>query len=389
MKPAKKNLFFLVLFISTLYSTIASFGQCSSPKSITYNVRLSGTGNDLWSFQFPRFNPIKGTLGAVVITSVVSLNYNFVLQNNDASNVTYNLAIQRNDNITNNDMASPVINTVTNNFGPYNLSSGESVVGAGTNASPQYFPVLSAYNIKDSIVNNVIGFLGTGYTLFNYSPSTNSIISGGTNYNFSNLVSDTMDISLTYYYCDATALAEDIVSFSATKADDNTVNLNWQAVNEPIGRVYNIEESSDGINFNYVASESFSGNNSVNNYLYKYSVVGSKPGKIYFRLRESGEKGTTGYSDIKFIDFQNDPVSISLYPNPANKFINVSLNNVAEANWQADIFSANGQIVQTNSFGKCTSAKIIFKNVLPKGAYFIKLTNKENYTTKTLSFIIL
>jgi hypothetical protein len=394
MKPTKAISIFIFSRIVLLCFLIASASlqikaQCGSGlQSKSYNVLLNGTGNNSWGFVFPQFDPSVGTLVAVDIRSVVSVNMSFQLSNVGASTDDYIVLASRNDNITVSALGSPISNAASQDYGPYNLQAGQDTVGAGTVALPQFFSLLSDHVINDSITSAVAGFLGTGYVSFNYDPFTDATIIAGSNYSLNTAVSDTMRIMLTYYYCMSNILSSDITSFSVTKEAGALAKIDWVTENEIKGRVYEIEESNDVKNFNDIDSTaSVVNSNGAGNYDYNYLITAGTTGKLYFRLKEINADGYVKYSEIRSIDLDHGN-EINLYPNPADNFINIVFNHPAPNGWQVDIFAADGSLVQRNYFLSTGLAHIDFLHRLAKGTYFMRAVDRQSQKMYTESFIV-
>ena len=340
MKPFKAKTIcafarYAIAYFLITSATLQLHAQCASGLKITsYSIFLNGTGNNGWGFSIPQFDPSVGTLVAVDIRSVVSVNMNFQLASFDTLQNNYIVLAGRNDNISVSALNSPISNAVSQDYGPYSLQPGQDTVGAGTVASPKFFPLMSNYAINDSIVSAVAGFLGTGYVSFSYSPYTYASVIAGSNFSLNTTASDTMRISLTYYYCTSNILADDITAFSVIKESGTLAKIDWATTNEIAGRTYEIQKSSDGKMFNDVASEASVVNGSgTSDYDYGYAIAAGTTGVLYFRLKETNADGQTKYSDIRSIEIVNAD-GIYLYPNPANQFINIVFNEPAAGGWQ-------------------------------------------------------
>jgi len=394
MKPGKSitpltklHIILLCFFIAT--NSLQLNAQCATGlQNTSYNVVLNGTGNNSWGFSFPQFDPSVGTLVAVDIKSVVSVNMNFRLTNIGPSQDSYIVLAGRNDNITLSTLASPLSNAFSQDYGPYDLQAGQDTVGAGTILSPQLFSLMNNYQINDSVTSAVADFLGTGFVSFTYSPYTYASVISGSNYNINETVSDTMNITLTYYYCTSNILPSDITKFSVTKESGAFAKIDWQTENETMGRTYEIEESSDGKDFNEIAwVASLVNANGIGGYNYDYPISGSTKSKLYFRLKEINVDGHTKYSEIRSIDVDGDD-EIYLYPNPADNFINIVFNHPAPSGWQVDIFAADGSLVQRNYFLNSGSAHIDFLRRFAKGVYFMRAVDRQTEKMYTQSFIV-
>jgi type IX secretion system substrate protein len=370
-------------------ATVHAKAQCaSSLQTTSYNIYLTGSGNNRWGFSMPQFDPSVGTLVAVDIRSVVSVYAIFQLSNTGIVQDTYNLMAGRNDSISVTALASPITNNYSRNYGPYNLLPGQDTVGAGTNLYPEQFSLLSHYAINDSVTSSVVGFLGSGYVTFAYIPNSYLQVTSGSNDYISNSFSDTMNITLTYYYCQQNLLAEDITFFSVTKKQGTLVNIAWQTENETPGKKYDIEESGDEKVFKDITSlTSVVKSNGSGNYNYNYLTSPGATGKLYFRLKETNANGYVKFSEIREIEMGSSN-GIYLFPNPARSFINIANTGLGNGGWTADIFSAEGSLVQSNYLDNVSPAHINFIRHLAKGAYFVRLTSKQGYAAQTLPFIV-
>jgi hypothetical protein len=384
------NRIFLLLAFSMLTSiSFQSFAQCSSSlKSISYNTVLKGTGNNSWGFLLPQFNPLQGTLIAVNISATISVRYAFTLENNTNSAVGYNVNVERHDSINSSSLSSPINNLIFKNYGPYNLNPTDGTNGSGldyTNQGP--INLLSNYVLDDSIVSNVVLFLGTGNAMFAYNPATTATVSGSTNYNFNATANDTIHFLLTYYYCNAVVLQTTITDFFASKQNDETIKLSWTTQNELSGRIYGIQKSDDGINFSEVNNISSVDENTSVNYSSNYSISANDKNRIYFKLKIIDKNGDINYSEIRTVELDKSDQRISVYPNPSNSFVNIVFSN-SIGNLQTDIFAANGELIQRNYFVNTNSAHINFKNKLACGVYFIKVFDMRSQKNYVVSFVV-
>ena len=84
--------------------------------------------------------------------------------------------------------------------------------------------------------------MGAGTVDFINQPSTYSFVQGGANYSLFGAAYDTTRFSVTYLYCNAYMLPSGITVFSAKKEARQTIQLNWQTVNEEGGRYYDLEK---------------------------------------------------------------------------------------------------------------------------------------------------
>jgi hypothetical protein len=79
--------------------------------------------------------------------------------------------------------------------------------------------------------------------------------------------------------------------------------------------------------------------------------------------------------------------SIVVYPNPANKTVNINLNGVIQGKFTGEIFDLNGNLIKTTNFDNISSNVFSIPiNDLTTGTYLLKLTS--NKTKVTRKFIV-
>ncbi|HEY4876503.1 MAG TPA: choice-of-anchor E domain-containing protein [Puia sp.] len=378
----------IALFATGILLPAFSYSQCTgSLKSISYSMVVPGTGNDSHTINIPQFDASKGNLVSVKISSVVSLQYAFQLENNNHAATNYTVSVGRNDFISSTALSSPITNmgNILQNYGPYSLGASDGVTGSGPDyISVPQFAVLNNYaDITDSITNGVANFIGNGNVEFDYFTTTYYKLAG--NYTFNFTANDVINFTVSYYYCNIPVPTSSLINFDAKLQKDNTINLSWQTANDQVNRTYNIERSSDGTNFDELTNVK-SIEDTVADYFYNYSVSANDKNKIYFRLRIVDQNNNTTYSALREVDLVDEQNEISLYPNPSHSFINVVFNHTLN-NLQIDILSAGGESLQKYNFANTSSAHINFVNWLPPGVYFIHAYDPDLKKNYVLSFM--
>lgn len=118
-----------------------------------------------------------------------------------------------------------------------------------------------------------------------------------------------------------------LVNFNAF-ADGNSVKVTWKTESELNSDYFTIERSKDGKQFEEIGKVNAAGNSSEEK---EYALYDENPyrGKSYYRLVETDRNGTSTYSAVVAVDFQNEN-SINVYPNPAADYLNITLLNNKE-----------------------------------------------------------
>ncbi len=129
------------------------------------------------------------------------------------------------------------------------------------------------------------------------------------------------------------------------------------------------------------------------NWEYDYPSGGDFLTKVFFTDNQTGwavgESGTVLSTAAFFTGFEDitQEKNISVYPNPATSFINVSLNNSSGTNTNLRLLNMNGQLVYSaNNLNIAQNGELrISTDQLQKGIYNLVLTDTNNtYSEKVV-----
>ena len=355
---------------------------------LTYDSTVNGFGNSPYNFTFPEFDPSLGTLIEVRIQSVISLNYNFTLENSvttPTTNVRHRL--YRLDDIYSSAFAAPISEEHESpNYGPYNLAANNGVAGSG----PDFVSVgpLTVFNndtVVNSVLTNTADFMGPGNVTFDYYSSPGTGFSGGAPF-YSNTITDVVKFNITYVYCNTLVLTSNSINLSAQSLGSNSALIKWNTSNESQAKSYEVMVSADGINFTTAAILPASGVsvNDIGNYQFKYDLP-SPATKLFFRIKQVTKDNKVSVSAIRPVNWTTKATEIVFVPDPSGTYLSVQLPSSGSSSWQVALYSINGQIIQTNYITASTATSLPIKQKLSKGIYVVRATNtstKESITQK-------
>jgi Secretion system C-terminal sorting domain len=375
----------IVFFCAVLLMHTSSRGQCipGTMHSVTYDSLVPGTGNSTHIFSLPQFDPTLGTLISAKLNSVVSVNYGFTLQNVETIQRNFSVSVGRYDYFSGASMATPYSNLLNIDLGSYLLNPNDMV-------SKAPYTILYRYVNSDSLTSNMLNYVGNGTVDFSYKPITYTSLTGSNTYYYSATASDTVEFSITYYYCNSITLLSQINDFSAIKQNMETVGISWSTANEQAGRVYSIQKSMDGYDFTDVVSTPSTMDSSTGaKYNYDYSIAPGENRVLYFRLKIKGILGEISYSEIKMVDMTSATTGdIYLYPNPSDQFVNIVFNQAIPKNWLVEIIAADGKLLQANNYFNATTARVDFNRRLTSGVYFAKVSDRLLQKNYLLKFVV-
>jgi hypothetical protein len=134
---------------------------------------------------------------------------------------------------------------------------------------------------------------------------------------------------------------------------------------------FEVERSSDGVQFSSIASVDFV--TGETNYSYNDTYY-FKHGITYYRIKELRANSGFNYSRVQKIS-NSENVITHIYPIPAKDFVKVNLNLSGNTTHiEIGLFDAVGRMVWSKSIGANTSETNIPVNKLSGGLYLLKLT---------------
>lgn len=359
-----------------------SYGQCQNYLAAkSYDTTLSNNGYGYYTLPFPQFNPDSGQLISVKLSANVTSTYGFTLTNINPIPVSYNLTIGQKDMYWVSDRPSVMI-TTPKPIGTYVLAPGQSV-------SQPAFPFMTNNVTADSITNATAPFMGNGSVSVQYMSFSYVDLEAANHYPYlyQNSISSATRFSMSYLYCrTGIILATDLTRFTAILAAPLTVRLDWSAVNETAGRQYQVQRSEDGRAFTTIATLNANGELNSTDYTYNDILPNGTAGNIFYRL-QINDKGKFTWSPVKQVSVESPEKNLRIYPNPATDHIDIAT-GTANSDWQVDLLSASGGIVQRGSFLQSNLLHLSFNTRLSAGTYFARITDLRAQRVYVSSFIV-
>ena len=160
--------------------------------------------------------------------------------------------------------------------------------------------------------------------------------------------------------------------------DQNTIFLKWQTASEEQNEGFEIQQSTDAVNFEkvgFVAGNSTTQSNS--NYEFSFPAIFSDR-IFYFRLKQLDIDGHFEYSRIISLRFSDTKKEGYIYPNPnRGHFTLLSPKTSPE---DIKLFDKTGKEINIQSVQ--TDHNNVFeirtKNTLQPGLYYLRIADKEN-----------
>jgi hypothetical protein len=184
----------------------------------------------------------------------------------------------------------------------------------------------------------------------------------------------------------ARPLPVNITKFAATQQAKN-IALEWKVSNQLNMLKYEVERSTNGINFTTAAVQSAIAGNS---YTYNWVDEHTTTGNNFYRIRCVGITGSTSYSTIVNVKMGSDFSGINIYPNPViNNIIALQFTGMQKGIYNLRLLSSMGQVLFTNSINLNSSNST--QTVTPlgnmaKGNYYLEIVGPDNFkVSKSIS----
>jgi endonuclease I len=177
------------------------------------------------------------------------------------------------------------------------------------------------------------------------------------------------------------AIPVTLIDFKASKNSDNIV-LQWQATRESNFKQYEIERSSNGIDF--VVIGTINGQNLSNYHFIDNQLPSVKA--VYYRLKLVDVDGKFNYSKTVAIRLNGFSGAFT-YPNPTTGQLTVQLQNPLAEKSVLAISDVTGRIIKQLNIPARQATIQVDASTLPVGRYFIKIVGQETIINQTFNVV--
>lgn len=182
------------------------------------------------------------------------------------------------------------------------------------------------------------------------------------------------------------------VTFTSIRAyqQGTGVAVEWKVANQLNIQQYEVERSTDGINFSRVRIQLATGNSS-SDVTYNWLDASPVTGDNFYRVRSIGLGGDIKYTTIVKVKIGKVIPVITVYPNPViNRTISVEFTGMDKGVYALRLMNAIGQVVFTQQLthtGGSGTQTIGLGNNFAGGSYQLEIIKPDN--TKTVQSLII
>ncbi len=208
-----------------------------------------------------------------------------------------------------------------------------------------------------------VGGIGDGWHNAGNAAASNNIFLGGGGDGWVNAYRPTNPLPVNFLY------------FNVRKQGKNIGLLSWKTAREANTSHYDVERSTDAVNFSFIGKVMANGNTSAES---NYTFTDNAPAKgfNYYRLKQVDRDGRFMYTAARFLNFDDlDAGSVKYYPNPTNGILNIELTDEMRKQEKWLTVSTSGGIVIDQVKIQANGNRVIPVSLgkYPKGIYFIQI----------------
>jgi len=177
-------------------------------------------------------------------------------------------------------------------------------------------------------------------------------------------------------------------TFTASRTNSNTVQLNWQTSTEINNSGFAVQRNH-GNNawqtLTFIPSQAMGGNSS-SVLSYSYTDQNGSRGITQYRIRQVDIDGKFKYSEVRAVRGMGQKGKTIIYPNPSsNGTVNIIFEGDSEANRQAVLLDMNGRVVRE---WKNISGNSLQIDQLNSGIYNLRIIDKKTGDQTIEKFVV-
>ena len=188
-----------------------------------------------------------------------------------------------------------------------------------------------------------------------------------------------------FAYSASAILPVELTDFQVTANSNDKVNINWASATEINHKLYDIERSQNGKDFESIKQTAAKGD--VNKAA-QYSFIDETPysGVSYYRLRMIGKNGSDDLSKVLSVTFKSSKVRLKFYPNPVQDNVRIYIASPTSDDFNLDIFDVTGKLIWSKKIKteSESSESLVDTHNWSKGVYFVKLSSESTVITEKI-----
>lgn len=165
--------------------------------------------------------------------------------------------------------------------------------------------------------------------------------------------------------------------------DEKETVINWTTINEKNVNQYEIQSSSNSVEFNKINTIKSKGEGSFS---YSFKDETNWVDTRYYRLKIIDNNGKYSYSKIISLHKKNNLNEVAIFTNPVSNLLVLQSKGITKTSLNIILLNQLGQIVKQEKFFQGSTICYIETSHLPNGNYFVTVNDAS--TIKTFKVII-
>lgn len=168
------------------------------------------------------------------------------------------------------------------------------------------------------------------------------------------------------------------LGFFTAKANGNaSAVVQWQSLSEINSSYYEVERSTDALNFSTIGKVAAAGQSNVS-YTYQFTDLSPANGNNYYRLKMVDKNGSAAYS--KVVNVQFSKAVYNVYPKPAHNQLTIQTTAINNSKVDVQLIDVTGKTVLHQTLANETTQLDISK--LAAGTYTVKIISDKSITVQ-------
>lgn len=259
----------------------------------------------------------------------------------------------------------------------------------GSAIEEAYTPMFYA-DYRLEVDGTVSAMWGSGHTLL-YAGNFNTVdalnLIGGNN----NCGGNVQEANKLFEINRVPYLPIELSDFTVISDNYSTAHLKWTSLTESNSLHYEVQRRTDNEDFTRIGIVNAAGESLEEiNYTFEDDISTLTGGHVYYRLKMVDKDGSFEYSEIRSLKLRDFDSTVSVYPNPAEDVLAISLEMPWTGDLAVNIYNLNGQLVNTHQWTYDTTLAVseqIDISDLQSGIYLVEVVTPKERITKKLDII--
>jgi Secretion system C-terminal sorting domain len=169
-----------------------------------------------------------------------------------------------------------------------------------------------------------------------------------------------------------------LIKFTASITDAQQATLKWTTAQETNTKHFEIEWSTDGVQYTKISMQQAAGNSSS---VHEYNYLHNSPagGSNYYRLKMADIDGRFTYSPVLKLNSSLASPVVAIFPNPVADIMNVNVKAIKNETVSFYLYNAEGKLIGSRHVILVKGSNLFTWDVqhLSPGSYFIKEGNNQ------------